>query len=141
MGGVPPLGYDVENRRLVINAAEAAVVRRIFQDMLSIGSPTQIVANLAAEGITTKAWTTLDGQRRSGKRVDRKYLHKLLRNRIYLGELSHQGTWYPAAQPAIIDPGLWGQVSERLARDGHTRAVETRTRARSDALLRGLFVA
>ena len=30
MGGVPPLGYDVDNRLLVINETEAAVVRRIF---------------------------------------------------------------------------------------------------------------
>src|SRR5690606_30885757 len=39
MGGVPPLGYDVRNRQLVINEAEAAIVRRIFQEMLTIGSP------------------------------------------------------------------------------------------------------
>jgi site-specific DNA recombinase len=40
------LGYDVENRLLVINDTEAAVVRRIFEEMLTIGSPTQIAANL-----------------------------------------------------------------------------------------------
>ena len=66
MGGVPTLGYDVENRLLVINETEAAVVRRIFEEMLTSGSPTQIAANLSAEGITTKAWTTQEGQTRSG---------------------------------------------------------------------------
>ncbi len=112
LGGVPPLGYDVENRLLVINEAEAAVVRRIFEEMLTIGSPTQIAANLTAEGITTKAWTTQEGVTRAGARIDKKYLHKLLRNRIYLGELSHKGTWYPGAHPAIIDHGLWGKVHD-----------------------------
>jgi DNA invertase Pin-like site-specific DNA recombinase len=58
MGGVPPLGYDVDKRLLVINDTEAAVVRRIFEEMLTIGSPTQIAVNLTLEGITTKAWTT-----------------------------------------------------------------------------------
>ena len=58
MGGVPPLGYDVENRLLVINEAEARVVRRVFSEMLTIGSPTQIAAKLTAEGVTTKALTT-----------------------------------------------------------------------------------
>ena len=91
MGGVPPLGYDVDNRFLVINETEAAVVRRIFEEMLTIGSPTQIAVNLTADGITTKAWTTQEGQTRKGTRIDKKYLHKLLRNRIYLGELSHKG--------------------------------------------------
>ena len=66
MGCVPPLGFDVENRLLVINDAEAAVVRRIFEEMLTIGSPTQIAANLTLDGITTKAWTTQDGQTRAG---------------------------------------------------------------------------
>ena len=141
MGGVPPLGYDVQNRLLVINEAEAAVVRRIFEEMLTIGSPTQIAAQLTRDGITTKAWTTQEGQTRSGARIDKKYLHKLLRNRIYLGELSLKGTWYPGAHPAIIDAGLWGRVHEVLARDGHARSVETKIRARSDALLRGLLYA
>jgi len=141
MGGVPPLGYDVDNRLLVINEAEAAVVRRIFEEMLTIGSPTQIAVNLTADGITTKAWTTQEGQTRNGTRIDKKYLHKLLRNRIYLGELSHKGNWYPGAHPPIIDQELWDKVHAVLARDGHARSVETKIRSRTDALLRGLLYA
>ena len=141
MGGVPPLGYDVENRLLVINETEAAVVRRIFSEMLTVGSPTQIGRTLTGEGITTKAWTTKEGQTRLGARIDKKYLHKLLRNRIYLGELSHKGNWFPGAHPAIIDHGLWGRVHEVLAEDSHGRSVETKIRSRTDALLRGLLYA
>mgnify|MGYP000343670873 FL=1 len=141
MGGVPSIGYDVVNRQLVINDAEAAVVRRIFEEMLTIGSPTQIAANLTAEGITTKAWTTQEGQTRSGTRIDKKYLHKLLRNRIYLGELSHKGNWYPGAHPPIIDRALWDKVHAVLAKDSHARSVETKIRSRTDALLRGLLYA
>jgi site-specific DNA recombinase len=141
MGGVPPLGYNVESRSLVINESEAAVVRRIFEEMLSIGSPTQIAASLTQDGITTKAWTTQDGQTRAGARIDKKYLHKLLRNRIYLGELSHKGNWYPGVHPPIIDPELWRQVHEVLGRDAHTRSVQTKIRSRTDALLRGLLYA
>lgn len=139
MGGVPPLGYDVANRLLVINEPEAAVVRRIFSEMLTIGSPTQIARTLTAEGITTKAWTTQEGQTRKGAQIDKKYLHKLLRNRIYLGELSHKGSWFLGAHPAIIDAGLWGQVHEVLAKNSHSRSVETKLRAKTDALLRGLL--
>ena len=141
MGGVPPLGYDVANRLLVINEAEAAVVRRVFRDMLTIGSTTQIAAALTAEGITTKAWTTQNGRTRPGARIDKKYLHQLLRNRIYLGELSLKGAWYPGIHPAMIDHGLWGQVQEVLARNPHLRAIETKIRSRTDALLRGLLFA
>jgi DNA invertase Pin-like site-specific DNA recombinase len=139
MGGVPPLGYDVANRLLMINETEADLVRRIFGEMLSIGSPTRIAQGLASEGITTKAWTTQDGQVRSGTQMDRKYLYKLLRNRIYLGELSHKGSWFPGAHAPIIDHGLWGRVHEVLARDSHVRSVDTQTRESTDALLRGLL--
>ena len=139
MGGVPPLGYDVANRLLVVNETESQLVRRIFGEMLTIGSPTRIAQGLASEGITTKAWTTQDGQVRSGTQMDRKYLYKLLRNRIYLGELSHKGSWFPGAHLPVIDHGLWGQVHEVLARDPHARSVDTQTRESTDALLRGLL--
>ncbi len=141
MGGVPPLGYDVENRMLVINETEAMVVQRMFEEMLTIGSPTRIASNLTTEGITTKAWTTQEGILRPGKRIDKKYLHKLLRNRIYLGELSHKGSWYPGVHPPIIDRELWDKVHAILAKDGHTRSVKTKIRSRTDALLRGLLYA
>ncbi|MGD7200069.1 recombinase family protein [Ralstonia pseudosolanacearum] len=139
MGGVPPLGYDVRDRQLVINEAEATVVRRIFEEMLTIGSPTQIAARLTAEGITTKAWTTQDGRARYGADIDKKYLHKLLRNRIYLGELSHKGSWYPGTHPAIIDAELWQQVHAVLSKDSHARSTGTKVLSRTDALLRGLL--
>ena len=141
MGGVPPFGYDADKRQLLINQSEAAVVNRIFQDMLSIGSPTQIAANLTQEGVTTKAWVTRDGQDRPGVRIDKKFLHKLLRNRIYLGEIGHKGAWFPGVHQAIIDKTLWDKVHEVLQRDGHDRSTETKARSRTDALLRGLLYA
>ena len=141
IGGVPPLGYDVDNRVLVINDATATVVRRIFEGMLAIGSPTKIAVNLTADGITTKAWTTQEGQTRTGARIDKKYLHKLLRNRIYLDELSLKGKWFPGAHPPIIERELWDKVHSVLSKDSHGRGVETKIRSRTDALLRGLLYA
>jgi DNA invertase Pin-like site-specific DNA recombinase len=139
MGGMPPLGYDVENRLLVINDTEAAVIRRIFEEMLTIGSPTQIAARLTAEGITTKAWTTQDGRTRAGARIDKKYLHALVRNRIYLGELQLRGSWFPGAHTPIIERDLWDRVHDILSQDSHARSVQTKARVRSDSLLRGLL--
>lgn len=74
-----------------------------------------------------------------GARIDKKYIHKILRNRIYLGELSHKGQWYPGAHPAIVDHGLWGQVDEFLNQNAHQRSVKTKLRSRTDSLLRGLL--
>ena len=45
MGGFVPLGYRVENRKLVIDEEEAATVRMIFERFLKVGSAT-LVKNL-----------------------------------------------------------------------------------------------
>ncbi|MGI8427411.1 MAG: recombinase family protein [Actinomycetota bacterium] len=141
MGGHPPLGYDVKNRLLVVNEAEARVVRRIFEEFVELQSTVEIARRLTAEQIGTKTWTSQDGQHHTGARIDKKYLHKVLRNRIYLGEISHKGNWYAGQHPPIIDPGLWRRVHEILSQDAHERAAATQVRGRTDALLRGLLYA
>ena len=67
MGGVPPLGYDVQNRKLVLNAQEAKTIRHIFGRFVELGSSTKLVKELKLDGATSKAWTTQDGKVREGK--------------------------------------------------------------------------
>ena len=137
MGGMPPLGYDVVNRKLVINGKEAAILRRIFEEVLRVSSLIAIAAQLNAEGITTKAWTTQDGRVHLGRKIDRKYIYILLRKRIYRGEISHKGHWYPGEHPAIIDQALWDAVQACLnSRNKYPRVSK---RKPSEALLRGLL--
>jgi len=106
MGGHPPLGYDVRERKLVVNEAEAATVRMIFERFLRVGSATVLVRELAAEGVTTKR----------GKPVDKGFLYKLLANRVYVGEAVHKGTAYPGEHVGIIGRGLWDKVHSMLIR-------------------------
>ena len=40
MGGFVPMGYEVQNRKLVIHEPEAATVRMIFERFLKVGSAT-----------------------------------------------------------------------------------------------------
>ena len=54
MGGCVPLGYRVENRRLVVDPVEAATVRRIFDRYLATQSPRQVAIELNEDGLTTK---------------------------------------------------------------------------------------
>src|SRR3954447_17364030 len=54
MGGVVPLGYEVRRRKLVVNNAEAATVRHIYQRYLALGSVLALQTELAAAGITSK---------------------------------------------------------------------------------------
>jgi DNA invertase Pin-like site-specific DNA recombinase len=127
MGGFVPLGYDVKDRKLVINKAEAATVRIIFERFIKIGSATTLVRALRTEGVTGKR----------GKLVDKGYVYKLLNNRIYVGAAVHKGTAYPGEHQAIIDRALWDRVHAILRESPRARAAHTR--AQTPALLKGLI--
>lgn len=136
MGGIPPLGYDVENRRLIPNEREAKIIRYIFQRFVEIGSSTVLVKELRLDGVTSKCWTTQDGKVRSGKLIDKGLIYKLLNNRTYLGELRHKEQWYQAEHSPIINRDLWDQVHAILATHGRVRG--NATRAKVPYLLKGI---
>ncbi len=137
MGGVPPLGYDVIDRKLVVNRAEADLVRLVFRRFLEVGSATKLVEELAAAGHRTKSWTTQDGKARQGKPIDKGFLYKLLNNRVYLGEAVYKGGVHPGEHEAIVDRRTFERVHAILAENGRTRA--NRTRAATPAPLKGLL--
>ena len=127
MGGVPPLGYEVKDRKLVIKDDDAANVRWIFARFVEIGSGTELARELAARGIRTSR----------GNRIDKKYLYRLLNNRVYIGEAVHKGDSYPGEHDAIIDRAIWDKVHAVLTVSPRKRAA--RTRADTPALLKGLL--
>jgi site-specific DNA recombinase len=127
MGGWAPLGYDIKDRKLEINEAEAATVQALFQRFIRCGSMTKLVVALRVEGMTTKG----------GKPIDKGYIYRILNNRIYLGEAVHKGTAYPGEHQGIIDQSLWDRVHEILGESPRKRAMHTR--AQTPALLKGLI--
>jgi DNA invertase Pin-like site-specific DNA recombinase len=127
MGGFVPLGYDVKERKLVVNEAEAATVWMIFERFTKVGSATALMLALRAEGVTGKR----------GKLIDKGYLYKLLNNRVYVGEAVHKGTAYPGEHKAIIDRAHWDRVHAVLRESPRKRAANTR--AQTPALLKGLI--
>jgi len=138
MGGVPPLGYDVENRRLVPNEREAKIVRHIFQRFVELGSSTLLVKELRLDGVTSKAWTTQDGRVRDGKPIDKSLVYKILNNRVYLGEIRHRDQWYPGEHPPVVERRLWDAAQAILAQNSRVRG--NNTRARVPFLLKGIVV-
>jgi DNA invertase Pin-like site-specific DNA recombinase len=136
MGGMPPLGYDVDNRRLVPNPQEAKLVRQIFHRFVELGSSTKLVRELRLEGATSKSWTTQDGKIRHGKPIDKSLIYKMLINRTYLGEIGQKSAWYPGQHPALIDQKTWDEAQAILATNGRVRACNTR--AQIPFLLKGL---
>ena len=135
-GGVPILGYDTIDGRLVLNEKEADLVRHVFTRFLQLGSGTLLVKELNAAGYRTKVWTTRQGKRRPGRRWDKGHLYRLLNNRKVIGEVTHRGEVYPGEHDAIVSRALWDKVHAILAKSHRARAGKTR--AQTPALLAGL---
>jgi DNA invertase Pin-like site-specific DNA recombinase len=127
MGGWAPLGYDIKDRKLVVNETEAAAVRRIFDRFAKCRSTLTVVRELAAKGFVNKY----------GQKLDKGRIYKLLHNRVYVGDAVHKGTAYPGEHEAIIPKPLWEKVQAVLAESPKVRAG--RTRAQTPALLKGLI--
>ncbi len=127
MGGPPPLGYEVKDRKLVINDSEAAWVRRIFAGFVETRSATKLVPMLQAEGVRTK----------TGRPVDKGAIYKLLNNRLLIGEIAHKGNTYQGEHAPIISRRVWDEAHEIMSESTQVRANENR--GETPALLRGLI--
>lgn len=74
-GGCPPFGYDVVNKRYVVNELEAGYVRKIFDAAANREGFTAIIQELADVGITGKR----------GKPIKYTQIYEMLRNEKYTG--------------------------------------------------------
>ncbi|HEY6769455.1 MAG TPA: recombinase family protein [Candidatus Sulfotelmatobacter sp.] len=137
MGGTVPLGYDVKERKLVVNPEDAKLVVRLFHLYLELGCVSKLKARLDQEGITSKARTSAAGNRSGGTSYYRGALYQILKNRIYLGEIPHRGQNHPGEHSAIVPRELWDQVEAQLRSDHQGR--RNGLKANSPSLLVGLL--
>ncbi len=115
MGGPVALGYSVTDKRLVIDASEAEIVRLIFTRCLAIGCLTALAAELREREIVTKVTRRRDGSSRGGVPFSKSALSYLLRNRVYIGEVIHKGRHYPGQHAPLIEGELFEAVQSVLA--------------------------
>jgi DNA invertase Pin-like site-specific DNA recombinase len=127
MGGPVPLGYEVRDRKLVVNEIEAATVWRVFEAFATTGSATALVPALRAEGLLTK-------MRRP---FDKGAIYKTLNLRTYLGQVTHQGKIYPGEHQAIVTQELWDRAHDMMRESPRVRANQSRRQ--TPALLQGLI--
>jgi len=127
MGGWTPLGYEVQDRKLIIHKADAEQIRAIFKRFLVLKSATLLARELVLKGATN----------RYGHLLDKGVLYKLLNNRVYIGEAVHKGTSYPGEHQSIIERKLWDQVHAIIKVSPRKRAAGAR--AQAPAILKGLL--
>jgi DNA invertase Pin-like site-specific DNA recombinase len=117
VGGCPPLGYDIIDRKLVINEPEAAIIREIFKQFATLGSMVDVVRQLRKAGHRTKTWRSSTGRLREGRYFDKGSVYKILKSRLYLGEIAYKGQVYPGQHQAIIDRETWDKVEAIKQKD------------------------
>jgi len=137
MQGIPPLGYDVRDKRLIINPQEADLVRLVFRRYVEFGSSLPVVKELAAQGYVGKRWISKSGNITGGMKIDKSRLFKLLNNRIYIGELRNHREWMPGHHEPIIDRPLWDQAAAILAKNYRERQPDGHGKV--EFLLKGLL--
>lgn len=120
-GGGIPLGYDVRDKKLVVNDPEAETVRYIYRRYLELKCLRHLTLDLDDKGITTKRRVSSSSRRTGGIRFTYGPLAYLLKNRTYLGEIGHKGAWFPGEHEAIVDPALFIAVQDLLQSNSVTR--------------------
>jgi site-specific DNA recombinase len=136
-GGMPLLGYDVMNTKLVVNDGEAEIVRQIFDLYLELGSLLSTVQEIARRGWKTKRWTTKKQIARGGLPITKTRLHHLLTNVTYIGKIAYKNEVHEGEHVGIVDDAVFERVQQMLHENGQSGGSANRNKY--GALLRGLL--
>ena len=137
VGGVVPLGYEVQNKKLIVDQGEAKTVRLIFSRYLDLGSLPALQKDLRERRIVTRRRTLSSGRVVGGNFLTNGPLAYLLRNRVYLGEINHREQSYPGEHEPIVDPDLFESVQAKLSEN--RRGLRERRQSSNALLLGKLF--
>lgn len=125
MGGCVPTGYNVIDRKLVVEPEAAQLVKHMFQRYLELGSVTLLADELDGQGHRTPIRTSRAGRTHGGAKFSRGMIYQLLRNRTYIGEVSHKGSVYPGEHEAIIDRDVFERADALLTTNAVDRQMGT----------------
>lgn len=136
-GGNVPLGYDLKDKKLVVNEDEAEQVRAIYRLYLERGSLLATVDELNTRGWRTKSWVGRRGKRVASYVYSVESLRQLLSRVVYIGLVRSGKTTYPGLHERIVDQDLWDavQAQKRKLRP----SARNLGRNKYGALLKGLI--
>lgn len=129
MGGNPPLGYDIKDKKLVINEAEAQQVKHLFEKYLELQSVKRLVQYAEAQGIYSKKWISKKDNQKGGNKISLMGMHRLLRDMIYIGQIAHKkaNTFAKGEQDAIISKELFNEVQQALKNNSNNKTESHRS--------------
>lgn len=137
MGGVVPLGYRLEHRKLVIDDAEAKIVRHLFDHYLVLKSVRDLADEAARDGLVTRTRERQDGTVSVTMPFGRGNLYHLLSNPIYIGKIKHKDQVHDGEHEPIIAGPVFDQALTLLASQAPRR--RSRSNVTQPHLLTGLL--
>lgn len=137
-GGLTPTGYRVhpDGGKLETAPEEAEAVRVIFKLYLKLQSLMAVAEELNRRGWLTKRHETKTGKIWGGKRWNKKSVHHLITNPLYVGEIRHKGETYEGKHEALVSRKTWDKVQK--LRQANRRCSSSATRNNYRHLLRGM---
>src|SRR6202158_6422970 len=134
MGGFVPLGYDVCDRRIVIDEREAETVRYVFRRYQELGCVRLLKEDLDRRGVVSKRRTSKTGIDSGGHSFSRGALYALLSNPIYAGEIRHKKLRHPGQHQAIVERAVWERTQQQL-QEHRVRAKSNEARPEKSPLI------
>ena len=136
MGGNPPVGYEIKDRKLIVNENEAKTALHLFERYKEIGCVSGLKKELDGNHILSRRRRTAKGNSVGGGRYSRGALYAILQNPIYIGKIRHKEKTYEGQHEAIIPEELWNNVQEVLKNGGG--AERGTAKPKQENLLQGL---
>ncbi len=140
MGGGLPLGYRAQNRKLVVDEEEAAIVRYLFERYLALRSVRALAAEATAKRFSARprvrTGSSGDGDIVTGlsdavlpetRRFSRGQLYHILSNPIYVGKIRHREKVYEGEHDAIVDEQTFVATQALLAFQAQPRTNSSNT--------------
>jgi len=110
-GGLPPMGYLIQDGKLVVDPDRAELVREIFRRYPEV-SGNQLVKELRTRGCVTRRFISKNGNAHGGQPIHNSTLFEILKNPIYAGYIVHRGEWIKAESEALVTREQWDAVQE-----------------------------
>ena len=122
IGGYILYGFDVVNKKYVINEVESEIVKKIFRDYANGKKAIEIVNELNNKGLKTKY----------GNKFSLNIIAKMIRNEKYIGICKMEDEIYTNIFPPIIEESIFKRCN--LIMDNHKH------RQRKDSLNEDVYI-
>lgn len=117
VGGVAPIGYDIEFGKLVPNETEIPIVLDIYNTYLESTGLMECRDKMIAKGIRRKEWVTKKGEKKGGMEFTCDSVERILKNQIYLGKIPNKSSneIFDGQHEAIVPQELFDAVQKKLS--------------------------